>query len=204
MPPIYPRLWILINLGSTSCKKMFSFGHSPNYLSPPPLPPIRATCTNFFKRQKRRFSHVPLLISNRKPSKTKRVFYGQGEAHKKGRYAKILGEGRETYYSSWKTVQSLWYLQFWRNRLILLAKNAVGEKGSTNSGKGLPPPFRAMPERKHCLQEVLPYFVWFNSPCVERITFLSLKVSKYHIWVGVGWELAQELFGISNSCWVEA
>ena len=33
---------------------MFSFGHCPNYLSPP-LPPIRATCTTFFGRQKRRF-----------------------------------------------------------------------------------------------------------------------------------------------------
>ena len=28
-------------------EKMFSFGHCPNYLSPPPLPPIRATCTIF-------------------------------------------------------------------------------------------------------------------------------------------------------------
>ena len=37
-------------------KKMFSFGHCPNYLSSPPLPPIRATCTTFFGRQKRRFS----------------------------------------------------------------------------------------------------------------------------------------------------
>ena len=40
--------------GSPPEKKMFSFGHCPNYLSP--LPPIRATCTTFFGRQKRRFS----------------------------------------------------------------------------------------------------------------------------------------------------
>ena len=31
-------------LGKPSWKKMFSFGHCPNYLSPPP---IRATCTTF-------------------------------------------------------------------------------------------------------------------------------------------------------------
>ena len=33
-------------------RKTFSFGHCPNYLSPP-LPPIRASCTTFFGRKKR-------------------------------------------------------------------------------------------------------------------------------------------------------
>ena len=33
-------------------KKLISFGHCPNYLTP--LPPIRASCTTFFGRQKRR------------------------------------------------------------------------------------------------------------------------------------------------------
>ena len=36
-------------------KKLISFGHCPNYLSPP-LPPIRASCTTFFGRQKPRFT----------------------------------------------------------------------------------------------------------------------------------------------------
>ena len=36
--------------GTPLITKTFSFGHCPNY---PPLPPIQATCTTFFGRQKR-------------------------------------------------------------------------------------------------------------------------------------------------------
>ena len=46
-------------------KRMFSFGHCPNYLSPP-LTPFRATCTSFFGRQNRRFARmtekIPIII----------------------------------------------------------------------------------------------------------------------------------------------
>ena len=38
------------------------------------------------------------------------------------------------------------------HNMILMSKykgQHGGKKGSTNSGRGLPPPFRAMPERKH-------------------------------------------------------
>ena len=36
-------------------KKNFSFGHCPNHLTPPPLTPIRATCSFFFGSQNSRF-----------------------------------------------------------------------------------------------------------------------------------------------------
>ena len=48
-PPPFPP----INLGNTSWKKrMFSFGHCPNYLSPPPPPPNSGNLYIFFGRQK--------------------------------------------------------------------------------------------------------------------------------------------------------
>ena len=37
-------------------KKTFSFGHCPNHLTP--VPPIRATWSPFFGRQKQRFAHM--------------------------------------------------------------------------------------------------------------------------------------------------
>ena len=41
------RIFTILNTkGSLPEKKMFSFGHCPNYLSPP-LTPFRATCTSF-------------------------------------------------------------------------------------------------------------------------------------------------------------
>ena len=59
--------WGFHPLGNTSWKKrMFSFGHCPNFLSPPPLTPFRATCTSFFGRQNRRFARmtekIPIII----------------------------------------------------------------------------------------------------------------------------------------------
>ena len=39
-------------------KKTFSFGHCPNYLNPPPHPPIRAPWSFFSGRQKRRFARM--------------------------------------------------------------------------------------------------------------------------------------------------
>ena len=36
-------------------KKKFSFGHCPNYLTPPPMTPIWATWSSFFGRQNSRF-----------------------------------------------------------------------------------------------------------------------------------------------------
>ena len=44
-------------LGSTSYKKK-CFLSGIAQITSPPLPPIRATCTTFFGRQKRRLAHI--------------------------------------------------------------------------------------------------------------------------------------------------
>ena len=53
-------------------KRMFSFGHCPNY----PLPPFRATCTSFFGRQNRRFARMTekipiIMVTQQIPHMTK-------------------------------------------------------------------------------------------------------------------------------------
>ena len=50
------KRWLIIREHLTG-KKSISFGHCPNYL-PPPLPHIRATCTIFFGRHKRRLARI--------------------------------------------------------------------------------------------------------------------------------------------------
>ena len=58
-----------------------------------------------------------------------------------------------------KTIKSAIHWHFWRNRLFLLTKNALLERGPKNSGRGSPPPLiRAMPERKRFFSiDLVPY-----------------------------------------------
>ena len=62
---------------------------------------------------------------------------------------------------------------FWRNRLFLLTKNALLQKGPKNSGMGRPSPLiRAMPERKRLFSiDVFPYLIiitpTWKSSCQE-------------------------------------
>ena len=68
-----------------------------------------------------------------------------------------------------------------------MTKNAVGEKGSTNSGKGLPsPPFRAMLERKHfffCRRCSLSNTIY---RCISNTPNTS---TRYKIEKGPGWAI---------------
>ena len=50
------HLWLSFNKGSPPVKKNVFFRALPKLPLPPPLPQIRAGCTTFFGRQKRRFS----------------------------------------------------------------------------------------------------------------------------------------------------
>ena len=93
-------------------KKMFSFRHCPNYLNPPPWPQ--------FGQLGPLFSDVKIqdLKVNLKQPKTTLNNLKQPK----------------------KTIKSAIHWHFWRNRLFLLTKNALLERGPKNSGMGRPPP----------------------------------------------------------------
>ena len=65
----------------------------------PPSPQFGQLVPLFFKRQKRRFKRHSKAETKNNAKSDKKVNYYQKfiKAHKKGRYAKKLGGGRETY-----------------------------------------------------------------------------------------------------------
>ena len=77
------------------------------------------------------------------------------------------------------TVKSSIHWHFWRNRLFLLTKNALLEKGLKNLGMGRPPPLiQAMPERKRFFSiDVFPYSL--TNFCLYRVSFSHLYVLMY-------------------------
>ena len=58
-------------------KKMFSFGHCPNYLPPPPSPQFGQLVPLFFKRQKRRFKRHSKAETKNNAKSDKKVNYYQ-------------------------------------------------------------------------------------------------------------------------------
>ena len=111
-------------------KKTFSFGHCPNFLTPPPWPQ--------FGQLGPLFSDVK--IQDLKVSLELRILYV---------LYNIL------YICNLKTVKSSIHWHFWRNRLFLLTKHALLKRGPKNSGRGKPPP----PSFGQCPKENVFFFI---------------------------------------------
>ena len=109
---------------------MFSFGHCPNYL-PPPLPPIRASCTTFLYVKNDVFARITEPSNND--------------------YDNDVSDNCDNNFGTFddfgiKNDQKV------SHNMILMSKykGQPGEKRVKKFGQGPPPPpFRAMPKRKH-------------------------------------------------------
>ena len=119
-------------------KKMFSFGHCPNYLSHPPPPPNLGNLYHFFGRQKRR------LVRITEPS---------NDGYD------ICIDVSDNCDHNIGTFDDFGVDQKVSHNMILMSKykgQLGGKKGKKKSGKAPPPLFGQCPKENIFLQEVLP------------------------------------------------